>query len=146
MNFFTNVFEVFCLLSRNILANTKKVAAPASSEPKHVSGKHCIQQPAKITQLHSLIHINVFNIFTFHGSSHQHLFVKESFTVKKPLTKNFLLNTHFWGTVLCAWLLLASKFYSEFDSVLLRLFIHQTMKKLLVFHNNALWNSCLITF
>ena len=27
-----------------ILMNTKLVAAPASSEQKHVSGKHCIQQ------------------------------------------------------------------------------------------------------
>ena len=84
--------------------NTKLVAVPASSEQKHVSGKHCIQQQhfyhLLITPNYEALFIspddyditvnriendNVFNVFTFHGSSHQHLFVEESFMVKKSL-------------------------------------------------------------
>ena len=64
MNFSKKVFEVFCLLSRNIYFNEHYlVTAPVSTEQKHALGKHCIQTktplpPAKNRQIHSLIHIS----------------------------------------------------------------------------------------
>ena len=46
MNFFKNVFDVFCQLSRNTYFNEcpMLVAASASSEQKHTSGKHCMKR------------------------------------------------------------------------------------------------------
>ena len=63
MNFSKNIFEVFCLLSRNTYFNEHYlVASPAPTEQKQALGKHCIQRetplpPGKNTQLHSLIYI-----------------------------------------------------------------------------------------
>ena len=46
MNFFKNVFDVFCQLSRNTYFNEcpMLVAASASSEQKYTSGKHCMKR------------------------------------------------------------------------------------------------------
>ena len=61
MNFPKNVFEVFCLLSRNTYFNEHYlVAAPASTEQKHALSKVYIQtkrplQPAKNTNYIALI-------------------------------------------------------------------------------------------
>ena len=63
MNFSKNIFEAFCLLSRNTYFNEHHIVATSvSTEQKHALGRHCIQTktplpPAKNTQLHSLIHI-----------------------------------------------------------------------------------------
>ena len=143
MNFSKNVFEVFCLLSRNTYFNKHYlVAAPASTEQKHALDKHCIVY--KQRHLYHLLktpnYIALFispddyditvnlkenanvliNAFYFTEAATRicsfqwlWLLTMVNFIIAQPFPKHRFLKN------ISAWLLLTSKFFFELNSEIL---------------------------